>query len=128
MEFVQELGAIVLQAFSLVLMGLAAWALKALKRKFDIGEQAEMEKLFKMAVRRAVLSAEEWAAEQLKLPEVDCITSYQKLEHAMNLLKTVAPKASDGELLSAIREALAEAKDMGATGEAKGFGIEDPYK
>lgn len=131
-DLLQQGGAVLLEAFGIIMMALVAWAISALRRRFNIESNEALERELMRSVRSAVLYAEEWAAHKLKLDyDKEEVSGEQKLALALSLLQQLYPKAYEHELVAKIHEVLAETEGLGATGRAvgspRGIVMLDPY-
>lgn len=111
---VQDILTSIMQLVALILAGLVAWAVKLLAAKFKLTISAEQEAMVRRAAQDAVLYAEEWGANRLKLGEKATAGS-DKLTQATTFMLTKIPGLDSDAAQKAIQAALGGILGMGAS-------------
>lgn len=111
-SFIAEL----LPVLTAVLTALAIYGLGLLAKRFKIQLADEHQAILRLAVRKAISGAEEWAARKAGV-ESDPIEGSKKAQWVHARLKDMYPNLAPDELDKMIDEELGAIKGVGASGE-----------
>ena len=99
-----------------ILTALLSYGILLLTSHFKIKVSQEHEDLIRLSVRKAIGGAEEWAARQLGLEDVE-VSGFEKTIWVRDRVRMYYPDLTDDELDRLIDEELAALPRVGATQE-----------
>lgn len=105
-----------LPVLTAILTALAIYGLSLLAKRFKIQLADEHQAILRLAVRKAISGAEEWAARKAGV-ESDPIEGSKKAQWVHERLKDMYPDLAPDELDKMIDEELGAIKGAGASGE-----------
>lgn len=115
-DLLHSIIAELLPVLSAILTALAAYGVTLLAKRFKLQLADEHQAILRLAVRKAISGAEEWAARKAGV-ESDPIAGSKKAEWVHARLKAMYPDLAPDELDKLIDEELGAIKGVGASGE-----------
>lgn len=113
-EISLELLSMLLPVIAAVLTAMSSWAIGLLVKRYKLKLSLDQDEVVRLAIRRAIWAAEEWAARELKLGNKD-ITGVEKAQWVKSLLIQLYPDLIPNDLDRMLDEELAQIGGLGAT-------------
>jgi hypothetical protein len=113
-ETIHAIIAELLPVLTAILTALAAYGVTLLAKRFKIQLSDEHQAVIRLAVRKAIGGAEEWAARKAGV-KTDAVDGAEKAQWVHARVKALFPTLSPDELDRLIDEELATIKGAGAT-------------
>lgn len=104
-----------LPVLTAILTALAAYGISLLTKRFKLQLSDEHQLLVRMAVRKAVNGAEEWAARKVGVDSSDKVNGAEKAKWVHDRVQSLFPDLTPDELDHLIDEELGAVKGMGAS-------------
>lgn len=115
-DLIHSLIAELLPVLSAILTALAAYGVSLLAKRLKLHLADEHQAILRLAVRKAISGAEEWAARKAGVSQ-DRVAGAQKAKWVHNRLNSMFPDLTPDELDKMIDEELGAIKGVGASGE-----------
>ncbi len=115
-DIIHSIIAELLPVLSAVLTALAAYGVSLLAKRLKLHLADEHQAILRLAVRKAISGAEEWAARKAGISQ-GSVAGAQKAEWVHDRLNSMFPDLTSDELDKMIDEELGAIKGVGASGE-----------
>jgi len=115
-DFIKIVAEALLPVLAALLTALSSYAVSLLAKRFKVQLDDEQQLVLRIAIRKAVAGAEEWAARTAKI-ESNPISGARKAKWVHERVKALFPNLTPDELDHLIDEELAQLVGVGSTGE-----------
>lgn len=115
-DFIKIVAEALLPVLAALLTALSSYAVSLLAKRFKVQLDDEQQLVLRIAIRKAVAGAEEWAARTAKI-ESNPISGARKAKWVHERVKVLFPNLTSDELDHLIDEELAQLVGVGSTGE-----------